>query len=65
MFSGTADVQFEGLKVEVASGYDEMCRIIYGDYMQLPPEGERVPHWGRILITADAFVFQEPVIQEG
>lgn len=65
IFSGTADVQFEGLKVEVASGYDEMCRIIYGDYMQLPPEGERVPHWGRILITADAFVFQEPVIQEG
>lgn len=34
---------FEGSLFYVMKGYDEWLRIIYGDYMQLPPVEKRVP----------------------
>ena len=37
-------MEFEGHEVYVPSGYDQILRIIYGDYMQLPPESKRVTH---------------------
>lgn len=37
------DAEFEGLKVMIFKNYDEILRTTYGDYMQLPPESERVP----------------------
>lgn len=60
IFSKAIDVPFEDMMAPVPAGYEEFLRLIFGDYMQLPPEEERVPHWGRILITADTFVFEEP-----
>ena len=39
---GVVPVQFEGHDFSIYSGYDEMLRIFYGDYMQLPPAEERV-----------------------
>lgn len=60
IFSGTEEAVFEELQVPVPTGYDAMLRQIFGDYMQLPPEEARIPHWGRILITEDTFVFNEP-----
>lgn len=33
---------FEGLEVIVPEKYDEYLRILYGDYMKLPPEEKRV-----------------------
>lgn len=60
IFDKAIDVPFESLNVYVPEKYDEFLRLIFGDYMVLPPESARVPHWGRILISADTFVFEEP-----
>lgn len=60
IFDKAIDVPFEDLNVYVPEKYDEFLRLIFGNYMDLPPESDRVPHWGRILISADTFVFEEP-----
>lgn len=38
----TTTIDFEDIEFQIYSDYDEMLRIIYGDYMKLPPESERV-----------------------
>ena len=35
---------FENAKFRIPIGYDNILRAIYGDYMQLPPESQRVTH---------------------
>ncbi len=35
---------FEGLEASVATGYDEILRTTFGDYMQLPPKEKRASH---------------------
>lgn len=35
---------FEDLKVPIPSGYNCLLTVIYGDYMKLPPEEERIGH---------------------
>lgn len=40
------DVEFEGHMVRNLRDYDTHLRTIFGDYMQLPPESERVCHHG-------------------
>jgi lipopolysaccharide cholinephosphotransferase len=40
----TTTVQFESIDVEAPAMYDAYLKHVYGDYMELPPEGERVPH---------------------
>lgn len=42
-FSGCMEMEFEGHLFNVLEGYDAFLRRIYGDYMQLPPEEERMP----------------------
>ena len=42
IFDSFIDVDFEGRKYKAPSGYDELLRAHYGDYMQLPPVEERV-----------------------
>lgn len=37
-------LSFEGLRVSAPKEYDKWLTQVYGDYMQLPPEEERVPH---------------------
>lgn len=36
--------EFEGIQVKIPKGYDRVLKNIYGNYMELPPEEERVPH---------------------
>ena len=36
-------LDFEGHKFFAISGYDHHLRQLYGDYMQLPPEDQRIP----------------------
>lgn len=40
----TIDMPFEDRVYKVMAGYDDHLRRTYGDYMQLPPEAQRVTH---------------------
>lgn len=44
IYEGTAEVEFEGLKMPVMKGYDEYLTIVFGDYMKEPPKEKQVPH---------------------
>lgn len=44
IFEDVLYVPFEDLIVPIPKDYDEILRNIYGDYMKLPPENERVGH---------------------
>ena len=43
LFEEYEDVDFDGIKCKIIKGYDQFLRMYYGDYMQLPPEKDRVP----------------------
>jgi len=44
-FDSTKMMMFEGQEFSVPAEYDKWLREIYGDYMKLPPEEERVTHY--------------------
>ena len=44
IFSQYTDMPFEGHPFKALQAYDTYLTNIYGDYMQLPPEGKRVTH---------------------
>lgn len=44
LFHHTKKQMFEGTDAEIPAGYDAILKQIYGDYMQLPPVEQRVPH---------------------
>lgn len=43
-YSDYTILKFEGIDIKAPIGYDKILRDIYGDYMLLPPEEERVTH---------------------
>lgn len=43
-FSQAILVDFEDIQAKIPVGYDRILRAAYGDYMQLPPENQRVGH---------------------
>lgn len=61
VFEHAVDVPFGAITSKIPCKADQFCRMIFGDYMQLPPENQRIPHCGRIVMTADSYVFEEPV----
>ena len=44
LLDGTVTMPFENITIELMSGYDKYLRGIYGEYMQFPPEEERIAH---------------------
>ncbi len=47
-FTSVVKIKFENREFLAMNGYDAVLRRIYGDYMQLPPEEDRVPKQGFI-----------------
>ena len=43
IFDEVIDVVFENHKFKSLKGYDQYLKKMYGDYLQLPPENERMP----------------------
>ena len=54
------EVPFEGLTVMIPKGYDKVLKVVYGDYMALPPEEKRKPTHGEL--EAEGF-FVNPVLE--
>ncbi len=44
LYADYIDLIFEGKPYKAIGGYDRYLSSIYGNYMQLPPEGKRVSH---------------------
>lgn len=44
IYDGKVELDFEGEKFFAMKEYDEYLHIPFGDYMELPPEEERLPH---------------------
>ena len=58
-FGETIPVPIRDRFFEGPTDPEECMTIRYGDYMQLPPEEERIPHWGFIPVTEDTFIFDD------
>ncbi len=52
-FEEMEECQFEDREYMISSHYDEILRAIFGDYMQLPPEEERVSNHGYKVFWKD------------
>lgn len=46
IFDRAVEVEFEGHMFYAPVGYDAFLKTSYGNYMQLPPENERIPYHG-------------------
>ena len=46
-------VKFEYLEINLPANNDEILRKVYGDYMQLPPEDQRVNHMPLVIDFGD------------
>lgn len=46
IFEQTINIQFEDRKYMAIADWDYFLKLRYGDYMQLPPEDQRVPYHG-------------------
>lgn len=58
-FSSLTYTEFESIEISVPNNSDEVLSIIYGDYMKLPPEEERVPHLSFDSLSFQDFQFDE------
>lgn len=57
-YDETIEILFEGRKFKGPKGYDGILKKLYGDYLKLPPEADRIPSHG-----GDAY-WRENIIRE-
>lgn len=62
MFNETIKTKFNNKDYNILKKYDEVLRVFYGDYMQLPPEKERV--WSHHPILIDFEYNFEDLIED-
>lgn len=46
--------KFEDTEFSIPNNYDAVLRLLFGDYMQLPPEEERKPHHNFVKISFES-----------
>lgn len=49
-FNNVEKVKFESYEICIPSGYDEILKRLYGDYMQLPPVEKRISHHAHFFL---------------
>lgn len=52
----TIELEFEGHMLMAPKNFDGVLRLVYGDYMTLPPEDKRVPKHGECDVNKGFFV---------
>lgn len=58
LFHSYIDIEFENQKFKILVGYDTYLQQLYGDYMKLPNEADRVQHsQNQIIDTTKGFAF--------
>ena len=60
---GVVTFKYEGMKVNLPSGYDNYLRQYYGDYMQLPPEEKRISHHLKAYFNMDERLPDDEVLK--
>ena len=55
LFENLITAPFEGREFSIVSNWDYFLTNIYGDYMKLPPEEERIPHHELVAYWKDGF----------
>lgn len=53
IFMKNRKVKFESLEVNIPENYDVMLKILYGDYMKLPPKEEQINHGWNLVDFGD------------
>ncbi len=57
--------KFEGLMISIPENYDSYLREVYGDYMVLPPESQRVSRHGVSFIDLGEYKVKNSLKSEG
>ena len=52
-FKSAIRTDFEGFMMPIPVGYDTYLRMAFGDYMQMPPESERIPKHDAVFIDSN------------
>ena len=60
---GTVTFTYEGMEVNLPTGYDNYLRQYYGDYMQLPPEEKRISHHQKAYFNLDEMISEQEVLK--
>ena len=53
IFASAVFLEFEDTRMPVPVGYDQYLRIVFGDYMKLPPEDKRVTEHEDLIIDTE------------
>lgn len=59
VFDGVKEMEIRGKKFMVPNDSDQFLRIEYGNYMELPPEEKRIPHFGPYLLDIEKFKIED------
>jgi len=60
-FAETIEVPFGDFMVKVPKDYDKYLKVMYGNYLELPPEDKRVTHHGQYYINLEKHLTWEEI----